>query len=750
MAMGIVRELAIDRLVSQKALVGRVAASKTRRKVNAAGIAGVQSVSAERKHGRGSSWCEASTLGRRKGFVGGRQLAKLGCDQMLMRSNLRTRCWNTMIWASAGSSTEPAIADPSLLGGVSNKDNAPDEKLARLRGLFPVHGIDAYIVPTEDAHQSEFIADCFVRRAYISGFTGSAGTAIITKEKAALWTDGRYFLQAAKQLGPEWILMRAGIPGVPNYSEWLKDNLSQGSRVGIDPFLLTCEGAVELQRVFGAKDHQLVLLPHNLVDEIWHENKPKPPMGLLRVHDLKYAGASVSSKLSNLRHELLSVGATDITITMLDEVAWLFNLRGADVPHSPVTYAYAIIGLSTATLFVKEEKVTAEVQRHLSEASISIKPYEDILPEILRLAEKGSQLWLDAGNVSVAINNAFSAACRRFYEASKGKNKRTGVKDSEGPAVIHRPSPIALSKAVKNVAEIEGLKQAHLRDAAALAEFWAWLEKKITVEKVKFSEFELANHLLQFRAKQHGFLDTSFDTICGYGENGAIVHYRADESTCSLVDDQDLLLLDSGAQYIDGTTDITRTVHFGAPTLHQMECFTHVLKGHIAIDKLVFPENLPGFALDAFARSSLWKLGLDYRHGTGHGVGAALNVHEGPQSISPRYGNMTGLQVGMVVSNEPGYYEDLAFGIRIENLLIVREVQTTYNFGGVRYLGFEKLTFVPIQKKMLDLALLSEEEIMWINDYHAEVWNKVSPLVKGDALDWLQSQTKQVTKDGNS
>ncbi|GMH11366.1 hypothetical protein Nepgr_013207 [Nepenthes gracilis] len=289
------------------------------------------------------------------------------------------------------------------------------------------------------------------------------------------------------------------------------------------------------------------------------------------------------------------------------------------------------------------------------------------------------------------------------------------------------------------------MRNSHIRDAAALAEFWAWLEAEI-LKSVIITEVEVADKLLEFRSKQDGFMDTSFDTISASGSNGAVIHYKPEPGSCSVVDAKKLFLLDSGAQYIDGTTDITRTVHFGEPTAREKECFTRVLQGHIALDQAVFPENTPGFVLDAFARRSLWKIGLDYRHGTGHGVGAALNVHEGPQSISFRFGNMTPLQKGMIVSNEPGYYEDHAFGIRIENLLCVREIDTPNRFGGIGYLGFEKLTFVPIQGKMVDFSLMSAAEVDWLNDYHEQVWQKVSPSVGASARQWLWENTRPVPR----
>ncbi|KAH6826573.1 Metallopeptidase M24 family protein [Perilla frutescens var. hirtella] len=631
----------------------------------------------------------------------------------------------------------------------------PDDKLAALRELFirPDVNVDAYIIPSQDAHQSEFIAECYTRRAYISGFTGSAGTAVVTKDKAALWTDGRYFLQAEQQLSSSWILMRAGNLGVPSTSEWLNGVLAPGSRVGIDPFLFSSDSAEELKEAISQKNHELVYLYDvNLVDEIWKESRPKPPNRHVRVHDLKYAGVDVSSKLSSLRSELSDADSSAIVISMLDEIAWLLNLRGSDVPHSPVMYAYLIVEVDGAKLFINDAKINPDVMHYLKTAGIELRPYESILSEIENLAAKGACLWLDTSSVSVAIVNTYKSACDKYSSIAgivNKKNKRTVVNGpgnkSFGPAAVYKSSPVSLGKAIKNEAELEGMRNSHLRDAAALAQFWAWLEEEIG-NGVILTEVDVAEKLLEFRSRQDGFLDTSFDTISGSGANGAIIHYKPEPHNCSTVDPDKLFLLDSGAQYIDGTTDITRTVHFGQPSSWQKECFTRVLQGHIALDQAIFPENYPGFVLDSFARSSLWKIGLDYRHGTGHGVGAALNVHEGPQSISFRFGNMTPLLKGMVVSNEPGYYEDHAFGIRIENLLYVKEAHTPNRFGGVEYLGFEKLTFFPIQTKLVDLSLLSTTEIDWLNDYHKQVWEKVSPLLEGSALQWLKDNTRPLVK----
>ncbi|XP_071725503.1 aminopeptidase P2 [Rutidosis leptorrhynchoides] len=628
----------------------------------------------------------------------------------------------------------------------NNNGSEQDQRLTALRELFgkPGVNIDAYIIPSQDAHQSEFIAECYMRRAYISGFTGSAGTAVVTRHKAALWTDGRYFLQAEKQLSSSWILMRAGNWGVPNTTEWLTDVLAPGGRIGIDPFLFSSDAVNELKEAVSKSNHELVYLYDvNLVDEVWKDARPTPPNKPIRIHDLKYAGVDVSTKLSNLRSELTDSGSSAIVISMLDEVAWLLNLRGNDVPHSPVMYAYLIVEINAAKLFVDNSKVTPEVMDYLKKAGIELRPYDSILTEIESLAARGAHLWLDTASVNAAIASTYASACDKYLQSVGSKSKGKNI--SGAPGALCKSSPISLAKAVKNHAELEGMRDSHLRDAAALAEFWSWLEEEMN-KNVVLTEVQVADKLLEFRAMQAGFVDTSFDTISGSGANGAIIHYRAEPESCSVVDTQKLFLLDSGAQYLDGTTDITRTVHFGQPSERQKECFTRVLQGHIALDQAVFPENTPGFVLDAFARSSLWKVGLDYRHGTGHGVGAALNVHEGPQSISFRFGNMTPMLKGMIVSNEPGYYEDHAFGIRIENLLFVKEIDTPNRFGGITYIGFEKLTFVPIQTKLVDLNLLSAAETDWLNDYHLQVWEKVSPLVGGSAREWLWNNTRPVAK----
>lgn len=511
----------------------------------------------------------------------------------------------------------------------------------------------------------------------------------------------------------------------------------------LEQFLFPFDAAEELREDISKKNHELVLLSKiNLVDEIW-KDRPAPPCQPVRLHELKYAGVDVIWKLSWLRFQLANAGCSSIVITKLDEIAWLLNVRGRDVPHSPVAYAYLIVETDKAELFIDERKVTSEVMDYLKNAGIELRPYDAILKAVEKLAAEGACLLIDKSTVNVAIVNSFKSVADKRRNKSKSYGSSNGQLD--GPTAVYQSSPISLAKALKNPAEIEGMRNAHLRDAVAIAQFWAWLENEIQ-KGVTLTEVEVADKLLDFRSQQDGFIDISFETISASGPNGAVIHYKPEPDSCSVVDSRKLFLLDSGAQYIDGTTDVTRTVHFGEPTAREKECFTRVLQGHIALDQAVFPENTPGFVLDAFARSPLWKIGLDYRHGTGHGVGAALNVHEGPQSISFRFGNPTPLQKGMIVSNEPGYYEDHTFGIRIENLLCVKEINTPNRYGGLEYMGFEKLTFVPIQSKMIDLSLLSASEVDWINDYHVQVWEKLSPLLDGSAWQWLWENTRPLSK----
>lgn len=616
------------------------------------------------------------------------------------------------------------------------------EKLSNLRQAMKQAQVDAFIVPSEDPHMSEYPPDCHARREFISGFDGSAGTAVVTTDAAALWTDGRYFLQAEEQLGPDWVLMRAGSPGVPDIHDWLTSTLKEGSKVGIDPTVHTIDAAEALKKHLEEADIELVSLEVNPVDTAWGDSRPDAPKAGLRIHDMKWAGASPSEKIQNMRAEMKDAGAKALAVTMLDEVAWLLNLRGSDVSYNPVFMSYVLITDTTAQLFVDEAKIDDAIAAHLKDAGVEVRPYEEAFDAVTEIAKQGMNIWMDASKVSFAMK----VAAIKGSEKQVGGRKR-GRGTSGGP-VLAKASPVSQAKGVKNAAELAGHVEAHLRDGVALAKFLSWLDATIASGKT-LTEVEIDEHLTGQRAAQEGFVEPSFPTIAGAGPNGAVIHYRAQKETCRTVDANTLLLIDSGGQYDCGTTDITRTMHFGTPTEHQKACYTAVLQGHIQLDQAVYPEGTPGCALDTLARTPLWRMGLNYRHGTGHGVGAALNVHEGPQSISHRFGNLQPLLPGMVCSNEPGYYEDGSFGIRIENLFIIVESPTPFRFGGQSYYGSERLTVCPIQKKMMNTDLMTENEINWVNTYHKQVYDAIAPRLEAEqateALEWLKDATSPLT-----
>lgn len=524
-------------------------------------------------------------------------------------------------------------------------------------------------------------------------------------------------------------------------NDWLVANLQPGAKVAIDPTLHTITAAEALEKALALAGMELVSLKSNPVDDVWGNDRPEPPKATLRIHDLEWAGSSVSEKIADMRTEMKEAGATALAVTMLDEVAWLFNLRGSDVPHNPVFLSYALITQSSATLFVDKSKITGAIESHLTEAGVSIQPYEDAFKAVAELGSKGQKIWMDPTKVSFAMKVA------ALEGASKQSGGRKRARPSDQPSdgcVVLKSSPVSQAKGLKNPAELEGLREAHLRDGVALVKFFCWLEKTIASGKT-LTEVEIDEHLTSYRAAQPGFVETSFPTIAGAGPNGAIIHYRAQPETCKTVDSSTLLLVDSGGQYDCGTTDITRTMHFGTPTDHQKACYTAVLQGHIQLDQAIFPEGTPGCALDVLARTPLWRMGLNYRHGTGHGVGAALNVHEGPQSISARFGNLQPLLPTMVCSNEPGYYEDGSFGVRIENLFSIVEAPTAFRFGGQSYYGCSRLTMCPMQKKLMDTSLMTQNEIDWVNAYHLEVRDALLPRLEAEnateEITWLNEAT---------
>ncbi|KAH8821593.1 putative Xaa-pro aminopeptidase P [Xylogone sp. PMI_703] len=612
------------------------------------------------------------------------------------------------------------------------------ERLAHLRQLMRKHNVDIYIVPSEDCHSSEYIAACDARREFISGFSGSAGCAVVTHEKAALATDGRYFNQASKQLDDNWLLLKQGLQDVPTWQEWSAEQSEGGKTVGVDPTVISAPEARKLaEKIKKRGGQELVAIEENLVDKIWGAERPPRPSEPVKVLAQQFAGKDVKSKLDDLRKELDKKNSSGFVVSLLDEIAWLFNLRGSDIPYNPVFFSYATVTPTAATLYVDSSKLSSECKSYLSDNGISIRPYESIFDDSQALSES-------LGTVNGAEQP--EAKIKKFMVSNKTSwaLKRALGGDTK---VVEVRSPIGDSKAVKNETELEGMRACHIRDGAALIEYLAWLEDQLIVQKATIDEVAAADKLEALRAKQKHFVGLSFDTISSTGPNAAVIHYKPERGNCSVIDPKKIYLCDSGAQYLDGTTDTTRTVHFLEPTEMEKKAFTLVLKGHIALDVAVFPKGTSGFALDTLARQFLWEEGLDYRHGTGHGVGSYLNVHEGPVGIGTRiqYSEVP-LAPGNVLSNEPGYYEDGSFGIRTENMIMVKEVDTSHRFGDKPYLGFEYVTMVPYCRKLIDETLLTRKEKHWLNEYHANVYSKTKDYFKEDPLTikWLERETQPI------
>lgn len=609
------------------------------------------------------------------------------------------------------------------MGALGRHTVNTTERLTALRKLMAQNepALGAFVVPSEDQHSSEYLAHCDQRRAFISGFNGSAGCAIVTPKDASLFTDGRYFLQAEQQLDQNWTLMKQGLPDVPTWQEFLSKNLEFSTQIGIDATLISAVDADAIKTALASRQSTLVSVETNLVDAIWNDRPPRPDNPVFHL-DEKYSGKSPAVKIAAVREELEKKKYQAVVVTMLDEVAWLFNLRGSDIDFNPVFFAYAVVTLDSVELFIQKSQLDDAALQYLRE-TINIRPYDTFFSYLKQLP---GHLKLD-GASKILIGERVSLAVAEAI----GKDNY----------VIAR-SPVNDMKAVKNDIELEGFRQSHIRDGSALARYFAWLQEQLD-NGVELNESQGADQLEKFRSELDLFKGLSFTTISSTGPNGAIIHYSPDPNDCAIIKKEQVYLCDSGAQYLDGTTDVTRTWHFGTPTAEEKRAFTRVLQGHIAIDTAIFPNGTTGFVIDAFARKALWQDGLDYRHGTGHGVGHFLNVHEGPHGIGVRIGyNASPLKAGMTVSNEPGYYADGRFGIRIENIVLVRDVKTPNNFGEKGYLGFEHITMCPIHKNLINTDLLSVQERTWLNDYHAEIWDKVSPLLQNDqrALHWLERE----------
>jgi Xaa-Pro aminopeptidase len=582
--------------------------------------------------------------------------------------------------------------------------------VAHSRGV----GVDAYIVPSADAHQSEYLPSRWKRREFITGFDGSAGDAVVALESAGLWTDGRYWLQASEQLNGTGVdLFKAGAQGVPSWQAWLA-KFPDGSTVGVDPRTLTNGVFESLRNDLGRRGVALVALDENLIDEVWSD-QPAMPSAPIRVHPPEFAGKSVADKLADLRAELAKHGATAHPVTSLDAIAWLFNLRGADVECNPVFVAYAIVTTDDATLFVDASRMTPDAKRSLQGVA-KVAPYGEFERAMRDLASKGAKFWIDEHASSAWV---FSLGGDRVVERSRG--------------------PVFLAKGVKNESELMGMREAHRRDGASMVRFLKWLEEAVPLGGQ--TELSVSRTLQAQRSSDERSIGVAFDSIVGYGAHGAIIHYRPTEESASPVSTSEVLLIDSGGQYLDGTTDITRTVHLGEPTSEHRARFTAVLKAHIALAMQRFPRGAKGVALDAVCRSVMWAHGLDFQHGTGHGVGAAMNVHEEPPRINATPTGFFPLHPGMIFSNEPGFYAEGRFGIRIENLEeIVRDERPVE--GDTEFLCLRPLTLCPIQLKMIDASMLTDNESEWLDSYHARVREELTPLLDEEHASWLAEQTR--------
>ena len=587
-----------------------------------------------------------------------------------------------------------------------------NERVGRLRSWMEENGFTAFVFPSSDPHNSEYVADHWKSREWISGFSGSAGTAVVTLEHAALWTDSRYFIAAEKELnGTGFQLMKLRVEGTPSVSEWLASELSTYDKavVGLDGNVNSFAEVAALEQELATKGNITVRTDADPMAELWTD-RPVIPDNMVSLHPLEYSGESTSSKVSRVRKHLLDCGADGLLVTALDEIAWVLNLRGSDVHCNPVFVSYLLISPENITLYINNVKLPDDVKAYLMSEHIDVQAYESVVEGLRLYAGKSLLVDMSSTNYSLATAVPFEKVC-------------SGV------------SPIASMKAVKNKVEQDGFRAAMLRDGVAVVKFLAWL--KSAVEAGGQTEISLDERLTALRAEQPKFKGISFDTIVGYEAHGAIVHYEATPETDIPVQPHGLVLIDSGAQYLDGTTDITRTIALGELSEEQRRVYTLVLKGHIQLDRCRFPAGACGSQIDALARAPMWREGYNYMHGTGHGVGSYLNVHEGPHQIRMEW-RPAPLQAGMTVTNEPGIYLEGKFGVRIENTLLIVPAESTA-FGD--FLKFETLTLAPIDTAPIVLEMLSTEEREWLNNYHRRVYESLSPYLEGYEKEWLRKAT---------
>lgn len=589
------------------------------------------------------------------------------------------------------------------------------ERIVALRKEMSAAGIKAVILPRTDAHLSEYISDHWHIVRYLSGFTGSAGTMVVTDKAALLWVDSRYFLQGAQQIEGTGIeLMKDGLPDTPSITEYLCEHLAKGDKVGINGMLMSIDETARLRSCLHSAGIELDV-DFDPIDRVWSD-RPALPSDKIFIHDEKYAGESASDKIARILGSAKKQGADAYFTSALDEIAWVLNIRSNDVPCNPVATSFLYVAPKGSTLFVDEAKMTPEVEAYLAAAGVEVAPYNSVLTALAALPADVKVL-LSGARASGAIAHVLEG---RFV---KGE------------------SPVALPKAVKNAIQIAGIRNAHLRDGVAMVRSLMEIER-IMAEDGNLTEMDVADILLKHRSKGDLYFDLSFESICGFGANGAIVHYTADENSNTKIEKGNLLLIDSGANYLDGTTDITRTIAIGEPSADMRHDFTLVMKGHIAIATSIYPEGTRGAQLDAMARMPLWKEGKSYLHGTGHGVGHFLNVHEGPQSIRLN-DTLAPLTPGMLTSNEPGVYLSDRYGIRCENLVLTIPYEET-EFG--KFYAFETITLCPFDRALFETAIMSDEEINWVNEYHKTVYDRLAPLMEADEREWLAAATAPLSR----
>lgn len=590
-----------------------------------------------------------------------------------------------------------------------------NERIDALRIQMKQHDLQAYIIPSNDPHQSEYVAEHWQSRVWVSGFTGSAGVVIITADYAGLWTDSRYFLQAEQQLAnSELVLNKQKIPHFTPMVPWLKKQLPDGSRVGCDGQLFSATQIEQLET--GLAQHDIQVVYHlDLIDPAWPDRPPLPKNEIFEL-PVTYAGQSRADKLTAIREKMADRGAKHHLVSTLDDIAWILNIRGTDVESNPVAIAFLLIDQNKGQLFIAPEKVPATLLQGLQQDGVQCLPYDTIRTHLKQI-----------NDATVLLNPAMINI--QLYDA---------LQNAE---ILHGPTFSTAMKAIKNEVEIGHIRAVMRKDGVALLKLFRWLEATLTERSIP--ETEVAEALIEFRKAQGDYHDESFAAIVGYQGNGAIVHYRAEPETCAQIEAKGILLLDSGGQYTNGTTDITRTIALSAPTEEQKRNYTLVLKGHIGIATIKFLAGTRGNQIEILARQHLWQHGLNYGHGTGHGVGFFLNVHEGPQALGSgaTAKAATPFQVGMLTSNEPGFYKTGEYGIRIENLIVTTDAETTA-FG--RFLEFETVTLFPIDTQLIATQLLTKQEVNWLNEYHAKVYAELSGELDPAEKEWLREKCQAI------